>query len=405
MKKMTKNAAIDFPEFVQIQTVEACNCSCIICPYGHGFKPKHPKMPKQLFEKLIDEFSGQPKLKKIALELHNEPLLDKRFTFFIKLIKQKCKNVIVTTISNGRLITKALAEDLKKAGLDNIIISINATNDKIYRKIHGVSGYDKVIKNIDLLQNTGIEVVTSYLVLDLNMKLLIEFVKYWGKRKTQARWYTCSNRCGFLDKKKHLIIPKVKPVNCQIPFRSCVIACNGDVLACCQDWMHNLILGNIKSKSLREIWHGPKYKEFRKRFIRNPDNIITCKKCKLSSFSQDSLVLVRQLIEQGVAAFEFSDSDIKNNDKSIINRRSSAEIVPLYINDKYVISYISDSFEFISIPDEVSSATVWALESIIRTGTVSIHGLQKKLAECNYKGEPDDILDMLTDGGCILESD
>ena len=51
---------------------------------------------------------------------------------------------------------------------------------------------------------------------------------------------------------------------CIRPFSEAQIMANGDVLGCCPSWVNNYKLGNLKKKSLKEIWNDKPAQEFRK---------------------------------------------------------------------------------------------------------------------------------------------
>jgi cyclic pyranopterin phosphate synthase len=61
---------------------------------------------------------------------------------------------------------------------------------------------------------------------------------------------------------------------CPRPFLEMSFQHNGDVLPCCL--LDDYVLGNIKDKSIAELWNGEKIQNLRKEFLDN--NIQTCKK-------------------------------------------------------------------------------------------------------------------------------
>jgi radical SAM protein with 4Fe4S-binding SPASM domain len=42
------------------------------------------------------------------------------------------------------------------------------------------------------------------------------------------------------------------------------VAWNGDVLLCCMDWRRQVVLGNLREQTIREVWNGEKYRRFRR---------------------------------------------------------------------------------------------------------------------------------------------
>jgi len=59
-----------------------------------------------------------------------------------------------------------------------------------------------------------------------------------------------------------------------------VIAPTGEVMPCCADWHKEWVVGDVKTNSLREIWHGPRMEAMRQvqREMRQ-DDVNPCKAC------------------------------------------------------------------------------------------------------------------------------
>ena len=53
---------------------------------------------------------------------------------------------------NPNLLSKEMSEKIIKSGLDHIIISLDSTNDRVYKKIRGENAnYGEAVKNINNL--------------------------------------------------------------------------------------------------------------------------------------------------------------------------------------------------------------------------------------------------------------
>ncbi|MFH1547661.1 MAG: SPASM domain-containing protein, partial [bacterium] len=51
---------------------------------------------------------------------------------------------------------------------------------------------------------------------------------------------------------------------CINPWVSCSIQCNGNVVPCCFSFWDDIVYGNVKKKTLKEIWNGKKVEHLRK---------------------------------------------------------------------------------------------------------------------------------------------
>jgi radical SAM protein with 4Fe4S-binding SPASM domain len=73
---------------------------------------------------------------------------------------------------------------------------------------------------------------------------------------------------------------------CDIPFSSLNVLFNGDVIMCCGDWGRQVVVGNVKTSSLYEIWNGKAYNELRRKIVEKRYNEIQiCAKCTFAELS------------------------------------------------------------------------------------------------------------------------
>jgi len=50
---------------------------------------------------------------------------------------------------------------------------------------------------------------------------------------------------------------------CQFPFSSMTIKSNGEAVECVEDFNNEIILGDTRAQTLKEIWNGEPYRRFR----------------------------------------------------------------------------------------------------------------------------------------------
>jgi radical SAM protein with 4Fe4S-binding SPASM domain len=59
-----------------------------------------------------------------------------------------------------------------------------------------------------------------------------------------------------------------------------VVDWNGDVVLCCDDWNHREVLGNLKEKSIEDIWFGDRLKQIREMHLKEEfDKVPICHAC------------------------------------------------------------------------------------------------------------------------------
>jgi radical SAM protein with 4Fe4S-binding SPASM domain len=67
---------------------------------------------------------------------------------------------------------------------------------------------------------------------------------------------------------------------CVLPFRDLSIWADGKVVLCCEDWNETFVVGDLRTQTLEEIWHGQKLTEVRKKHIARLGHEITlCAQC------------------------------------------------------------------------------------------------------------------------------
>jgi len=292
----------EFPERLHIQTISYCNAKCLFCAYPRVTdRITHGIMEDGVYKKIIDECALY-KPKRVALLLMNEPLLDRKLPERIAYAKDKLgKETEVTITSNGSILTPKIVNRLIDSGLDRIKISIQGLTKDTYEKIMGLS-YERTFGGIHLLSNILKErkahrpkVVLSMVNVGHNEDEIRRYKHYWRKKGIKATSVAFENKGGNIEESVELAPFGMQARKKCYRFNRCAyIVYNGDVILCCADWSRSVILGNVKEKSLKEIWHGERLNEIRKNFLNGnfeglPEICRNCKKTRLGMRSHRNL--------------------------------------------------------------------------------------------------------------------
>ena len=283
---------IKFPRYIMIQTTSYCNADCIICPYD-SLSKKQPQglMDLKTYKKIIDEASNYD-IKRILLYLMNEPLMDKGIVSKVNYAKEKNPKAIVHIVSNGSLLNKKLIKDLINSKLDYIEFSVLANRKETYRETMHLD-FDKTTKEIlnfikmARTQSKGEDYIninitrTPGLLSDEEKDKMINFWRNAGIKNINY-FDMPTSRAGNVP-----FLPKIKKNSvhgCNSIWANDMIHIlyNGDVILCCMDWKREVVLGNIKTQSIYDVWNGEKYNRARKMrdgIIESPSNFI-CKRCE-----------------------------------------------------------------------------------------------------------------------------
>jgi radical SAM protein with 4Fe4S-binding SPASM domain len=126
----------------------------------------------------------------------------------------------------------------------------------------------------------------------------IEFYKEWSPVVDEIELLP-SIRSDNTWENKNTLPENIKlapsPSFCHIPFETMVIWWDGKVAGCCFDPNLRMVLGDATKMSLKQIWHGDRFQQFRKAVLTNNFSVDSpCYKCefwKVNFEPKDELIL------------------------------------------------------------------------------------------------------------------
>lgn len=266
---------------LNIGLTNRCNLKCSFCPIKNT-KIKREDMSFELAKKIIDEAEITHH---ISLALFGESTLYEKLPDVIAYIKKKKPGLKTILYTNGVLVDKSLANSLTSSKLDQIIFSIDSFNSYDYRLFKGADNFDQLIKNVKYFASLNKTKVRSQFA-DLNYhsnekeaKLLIDELTKCTEIKL-GRFISWGGEIKW-NGKKDRVIRKNKP--CVHVFMFMNIASNGNMVMCCMDYNHSVVLGNVKNENVMSVWNGSLFNNLRERQKKgNFDNI--CLNCENESY-------------------------------------------------------------------------------------------------------------------------
>ncbi|HNW94491.1 MAG TPA: radical SAM protein [bacterium] len=143
-----------FPAVLGIDPSGECNLRCDFCapavrragdrPAGDG-----PRLlDYALFEQVIDESLRHGRRMMIIMHNWGEPLLHPRLAEMVRHIKTTRAALQVQFSTNGVLLTEDTARVLIEAGLDGLVISVDAADAATYAARKGSDRYQAVMENV-----------------------------------------------------------------------------------------------------------------------------------------------------------------------------------------------------------------------------------------------------------------
>jgi MoaA/NifB/PqqE/SkfB family radical SAM enzyme len=303
IKVLLTGKALSFPLTIHIQTKSLCNGNCVFCPYPYVHKQlEQGTMARETFEKIVDELVFTKYHPHLLFELHNEPLLDERIFDLIRYVKTRIPGIETSLVTNGQLLDKFSLLEIKESGIDRIVVSLNAYSRELYHEISGGLDFNRIINNIPVLisdESLKQKTVISFVLTQDNIKEVFPALRHWNNLGVKTRTVDLFNRAGSvtnyaslkLNNKntklslpnkigKYLIARIIDVTGCFDPFYHINILFNGDAILCCDDWNRANIVGNIRDKSIKEVWNSPLLNEARRLIIQKKyDQIASCKNC------------------------------------------------------------------------------------------------------------------------------
>ncbi len=294
-KPLQELLPLNKPLALCIDISDICNFKCKFCFQSH--KPiKGQIMSTELFDKIVEDMKqfDEP-FNTVNLYNLGEPLINPNLPVFIKKIKENKLAEVVQITTNASLLTQHKSEEIISAGLDRITFSIYGLDDDSYNKFSSAQiSFDNIKKNIEYFYKirekckVHIKIAGNYfneeqqrtffeLFGDIADSLYVDnAVNLWPDLVT-VNENGDNHIYGMLDVEKDRICPQ--------PFYQMIIHSNGMVSPCCADYDKKVIVGDIKDKSLKEIWNDERYQKLRRDILQNNLKEGTrCKNCKFPLF-------------------------------------------------------------------------------------------------------------------------
>lgn len=265
----------DFPNIVNLEVFRgACPCECVHCPVGlvapndRGSRFGQATIDLATFRKVIDEMSVWPH-STIRIHSVGEPIL---WTNLIPALEYLKKSTVRSWIFSS-LVTKnkAILEALCNC-CDIVEVSVNSIDTEDYRETKGIDVFDLVSENIRYMS----AFIKSH---QLKTRLVVSRVQSDSKEKDDAfiSYWRDTDLCADAFVRKYhnynnLLDEKgggsEKKVACLVHWMRFSIAYDGTVVCCFNELFHpnlrdDVVMGNILSESIYDIWHGEKFLKLR----------------------------------------------------------------------------------------------------------------------------------------------
>lgn len=291
-KRLSRRPVPRFPRNIQIQTQTGCNADCVFCPYGAtaDSQPKG-KMDWDLFRKIVGETAAY-RVRRISPYLMNEPFVDREIFDRIRYINRANPRAKVSLTSNGSLLSEDIVARIVELGngLHELAISVQGIDPTAYRKtMRGGLEFDRTLANVDRLiealrRRQAARPALWITMVDTELIDARKAVEYWRARGVNARYTMLENRGGNIADAERIAHHRQMDYfsDCTRLFKQAYVKFNGDLVLCCTDYEAKVILGNVREKSLYDVWNGPVATGIRHKFLsKRIGEISLCSVCKV----------------------------------------------------------------------------------------------------------------------------
>jgi len=319
------------PVCLYLETTNRCNLLCTTCPRTYEELEPPADMSWELFTSIVDQI---PHLQRAVLHGVGEPMLVKHLPRMVRYLKDRGTYVLFNT--NGTVLNEKNGRALIAAELDELRVSFDAANAESYRAIRGKNYFHRILKNVrgfrELQEREGhrkprvsawltglretIEELPNFVsvaaetgVKEVHLQRLVFFKENAiGKaRPDQALYEQLSaaeavhvDRAAALAEALGIMFSASGGASepgmslkrsdngspwslCRRPWTVMYFTANGRALPCCiapfsQRGYENYTLGDATQQTLREIWSGPAYRQFRRALKSDipPDACASC---------------------------------------------------------------------------------------------------------------------------------
>ena len=249
--------------FIELNINEICNRVCPFCPRSNPeqYPNQNIHMGVELAKNIAEQLAGINFTGIVNISGTGEPLLTKHIVDIVKQFGDK--GIHIEIVTNGDMLVSKkgtkLIKDLYSAGLCQFVVSM-------------YDGPEQVDQFNTLFASCGID-KGSYSLRD----------RWYDESEDYGLLYT--NRAGNIGFEHLSDISKQKLMEsgksaCFYTHYSMMIDWNGDALLCCQDMYNRTVnFGNVKDKSLVDIWTDAKLTEFRNKLKNGDRSLSPCSNC------------------------------------------------------------------------------------------------------------------------------
>ncbi|HZU87657.1 MAG TPA: radical SAM protein [Stellaceae bacterium] len=306
------------PVCLYLETTNRCNLLCETCPRTFAALEPPADMSWALFTRIVDQF---PQIARVVLHGVGEPMLVKTLPRMIRYLKARGTYVLFNT--NGTLLTEKKGRELVAAGLDELRVSLDAAEPAAFRRVRGKDFFARIVGNVRAFTElqrregaarplvslwlTGLKETIDQLprfirlaheigVGEVYLQRLVYFPEGQGLARAASALFEALSGAEAEHIAEAAALAAALKIRfdasgagepgaslrrrpgdqpwslCRRPWSLMYFTAHGRAIPCCiapfsMRGYDGFTLGNATQQSLREIWNGPRYREFRRALL------------------------------------------------------------------------------------------------------------------------------------------
>jgi MoaA/NifB/PqqE/SkfB family radical SAM enzyme len=306
------------PVCLYLETTNRCNLLCTTCPRTFEDLEPPADMSWELFTSIVDQL---PKIARVVLHGVGEPMMVRDLPRMIRYLKERGSYVLFNT--NGTLLTRRKGTELIRSGLDELRVSLDAAEPGAFALVRGRDMFDRIVRNLRgfvALQRelaaaaprvslwlTGLKETLGQLpdfvrlahdigIPEVYLQRLVYFPEGQGLARSQSALFEQLDRAEGAQIREAEALAESLGVAfnasgatepgtslrrqedkqpwslCRRPWTLMYVTAHGKALPCCiapfsMRGYGSFTLGDATQQTLREIWNGPQYQDFRRALL------------------------------------------------------------------------------------------------------------------------------------------
>lgn len=135
--------AVAAPVCLYLEVTNRCNLLCETCPRTFEELEPPADMSWELFTRIVDQV---PDIARVVLHGVGEPMLVRSLPRMIRYLKDRGVYVLFNT--NGTLLSAKKHRELIDTGLDELRVSLDAADAKTFLAVRGKNFFDRIVRNV-----------------------------------------------------------------------------------------------------------------------------------------------------------------------------------------------------------------------------------------------------------------